>query len=47
MIKQEFLSKNKILHRFQLGLKKNYSENTCPGYLTDKITTGFEAFSLE
>ena len=39
---QEFLSKNKILYRFQSGFRKNYSTNTCFGHLTDKITTGFE-----
>ena len=39
---QEFLSKNKILYRFQFGFRKNYSTNTCLGHLTDKITTGFE-----
>ena len=37
---QQFLSKNKILYRFQSGFRKNYS--TCLGHLTDKITTGFE-----
>ena len=43
---QEFLSKNKILHRFQSGVRKNYSgvrknysTNTCLGHLTDKSTT--------
>ena len=40
--KQEFLSKNKILYRFQSGFRKNYSTNTCLGHLTDKITTRFE-----
>ena len=39
---QEFLSKNKIIYRFQSGFRKNYSTNTCLGHLTDKITTGFE-----
>ena len=39
---QEFLSKNKILYRFQSGFQKNYSTNTCLGHLTDKITTRFE-----
>ena len=39
---QEFLSKKKILYRFQSGFRKNYSTNTCLGHLTDKITTGFE-----
>ena len=46
---QEFLSKNKILYRFQSGVRKNYSgvrknysTNTCLGHLTDKSTTGFE-----
>ena len=39
---QEFLSKNKILYRFQSGFQKHCSNNTCLGHLTDKITTGFE-----
>ena len=40
---EEFLSKNKLLYRFQSGFPKNYSTNTCLlGHLTDKITTGFE-----
>ena len=40
---QEFLSKNKIIYRFQLGFqKKNYSTNTCLGHLTGEITTRFE-----
>ena len=39
---QEFLSKSKILYRFQSGFRKNYSTNTCLGHLTDKITAGFE-----
>ena len=39
---QEFLSKNKILYRFQSGFQKNYSTNTCLRHLTDKITTRFE-----
>ena len=37
---EEFLSKNKLLYRFQS--EKNYSTRTCLGHLTDKITTGFE-----
>ena len=40
--KQEFLSKNKLMYRFQSGFRKNYSTNTCLGHLTDKITTRFE-----
>ena len=39
---EEFLSKNKLLYRFQSGFRRNYSTNTCLGHLTDKITTGFE-----
>ena len=39
---EEFLCKNKILYRILFGLRKNYSTNTCLGYLTDKITTGFD-----
>ena len=38
----EFLSKNKLLYRFQSGFRKNYSANAYLGHLTDKITTGFE-----
>ena len=41
---EEFLSKNKILYRYQSGFRKNYSTNTCLGHLTDKITTRFEFF---
>ena len=36
------MSKNKLLYRFQLGFRKNYSANTCLGDFTIKITTGFE-----
>ena len=39
---KKFLSNNKILYRFQSGIQKNHSTNTCLGHLTDKITTGFE-----
>ena len=39
---QEFLSKNKILYRFQSGFQKDYSTNSCLGHLTDKFITGFE-----
>ena len=39
---KEFLSKNKLLYKFQLGFRKSYSTNTCLGHLTAKITTGFE-----
>ena len=39
---EEFLSKNKLLYRFQSGFRKKYSTSTCLGHLTDKITTGFE-----
>ena len=39
---REFLSKNKILYRFQSGFQKNYSTKTCLGHLTDDIITGFE-----
>ena len=39
---EEFLSKNKLLYRFQSGFRKNYSTSTCLGNLTDKITTRFE-----
>ena len=39
---QEFLSKNKIIYRFQPSFQKNYSTNTCLGHLTGEITTRFE-----
>ena len=39
---EEFLSKNKLLCRFQSGFQKSYSTDTCLGHLIDKITTGFE-----
>ena len=39
---QEFLSKNKILHKFQSRFPNNHSTTTCLGHLTDKITTTFE-----
>ena len=45
---EEFLSKKKLLYRFQSVFRKNYSTNTCLGHLNDKITTGFEkGLSLE
>ena len=39
---EEFLSKNKLLYRFQSVFRKNYSTNTCLVHFTDKITTGLE-----
>ena len=39
---EDFLSKNKLLYRFQSGFRKNYCTNTCLGHLTDKVTTRFE-----
>ena len=33
---QEFLSKTRILYRFQSGFRKNYSINTCLRHLNDK-----------
>ena len=39
---EDFLSKNKLLYRFQLSFQKKHSTNTCLGHLTDKIATGFE-----
>ena len=39
---QESLRKSKILYIFQSGFRRNYSINTLPGHLTDKITTRFE-----
>ena len=41
---KQFLSKNKILYRFQSGLRKNFYTNTCLGHLTDKITTRFKKY---
>ena len=32
---QEFLSKNKILYRFQFGFQKIYSNSTCLGHLAN------------
>ena len=32
---QEFLSKKKILYRFQFGFQKIYSNNTCLGHLAN------------
>ena len=37
-----FLSKNKLLYRFQSGFWNNYSTNTCLGHVTHKITIRFE-----
>ena len=42
MTRQDFLSKNKLLYRFQLGFRKNYCTNTCLGHLTNKIATRFK-----
>ena len=39
---EEFLSKNKLLYRFQSRFRKNYATNTCLGHFTVKITTGFQ-----
>ena len=36
------MSKCKILYRFLSDFRKNYSTNTCLGYLTEEITAGFE-----
>ena len=39
---ENFLSRNKIIERFQLGFWKNNLQNICLGNLTDKITTRFK-----
>ena len=39
---EELLSKCKILYRFLSDFRKNYSTNTCLGYLTEEMTAGFE-----
>ena len=45
---EEFMSKDKLLHRFKLGFRKNYDTNTCLGHFTDQISTRFEkAFSID
>ena len=38
-----FLSKNKILYKYQLGFRKSFSTNSCLTVLTDKINKGFES----
>ena len=40
---QTFLNENKILLKFQLGFRQNYSTDSCLSYLSHKITTGFES----
>ena len=39
---QEFISKIKILYRFQSGFQKKLFTNTFLGHLTDEIITRFE-----
>ena len=36
-----FLSKNKILYKYQSGFRKSFSANSCLTLLTDKINKGF------
>ena len=38
-----FLSKNKILYKYQSGFRKSFSTNSCLTLLTDKINKGFES----
>ena len=40
---QAYLDENKILYRFQSGLRKDFSIDSCLSYLNNKITTGFES----
>ena len=39
---QDYLDKNKILHRYQSGFRPHHSTDTCLSYLSDKIVQGFE-----
>ena len=39
---QNYLSKNKILYKFQSGFRSNYSTNSCLAYLTNIISEGFD-----
>ena len=39
----EFLDKYNILYKFQSGFRKNYSNNFCLSYLTEKISQGFDS----
>ena len=43
MSTMEFLDKYNILHKFQLGFRKNHSTDFCLSYLTDKISKGFDS----
>ena len=38
----EFLDKNNILNKFQLGFWKNHFTDFCLSYLTDRISKGFD-----
>ena len=38
-----FLSKNKILYKYQSGFQKSFSTNSCLTLFTDKINKGFES----
>ena len=37
-----FLSKNKILYKYQSGFRKSFLTNSCLTLFTDKINKGFE-----
>ena len=37
-----FLSKNKMLYKYQSGFRKSFSTTSCLTLLTDKINKGFE-----
>ena len=39
----EYLTDNKILHRYQSWFRKNRSTGTCLSSMTDKILTGFDS----
>ena len=39
---QIYLSKNKILYKYQSGFRSNYSTNSCLSYLTNLISEGFD-----
>ena len=40
---QAFLDENKILYKFQSGLRRNFSTGSCLSYLSNKIVSGFES----
>ena len=41
---ENFLSKNKILYKYQLGFRKSFLTNSCLTVLTNKINKGFESW---